>query len=140
MSLFLGVLMGARALNGFQLDRLLLSSIQVFDTHLIQTLSDPQNVRLAVFVLLMGGIALLSWHNGGAAGWVAGLSNTVRSPRSAQMAAWLFALVGFFDPLVSATLSGNLARPLTDKYRGSREKLAYIINTTFSRPYWLLPY
>ena len=132
LSLFLGILMGAWALNGFQLDRLLLSSIQVFDTHLIQTLSDPQNVRLAVFVLLMGGIASLSWHNGGAAGWVAGLSSTVRSPRGAQMAAWLSALVGFFDPLVSATLSGNLARPLTDKYRGSREKLAYIINTTGS--------
>lgn len=132
LSLFLGVLMGAWALNGFQLDRLLLSSIQVFDTHLIQTLSDPQNVRLAVFVLLMGGIASLSWHNGGVAGWVAGLSNTVRSPRGAQVAAWLSALVGFFDPLVSATLSGSLARPLTDKYRGSREKLAYIINTTGS--------
>lgn len=130
LALFLAIIVGAWALNGFNIDKLSTSFLQVFDTHIIQTLANPTHITFVLFMLLMGGVAALMRHNGAANGWAESLSSTIQSPRSAQLSAWFAALFSGFDPFVSAIFSGNIACPLHDKYRGSREKLAYIIHTT----------
>jgi Na+/H+ antiporter NhaC len=131
-SLLIAIVVGAWALNGFNMGQLFKSILQVFDTHLIQTIANPANIVFSLFLLLMGAVAGITYHNGGALGWAESMGRTIKTRRSAQVMAWLAALFTAFDPFVSAMFSGNIARPLNDRYGGSREKLAYIIHTTSS--------
>jgi Na+/H+ antiporter NhaC len=131
-SLLIAIVVGAWALNGFNMGLLFKSILQVFDTHLIQTIANPANIVFSLFLLLMGAVAGITYHNGGALGWAESMGRTIKTRRSAQVMAWLAALFTAFDPFVSAMFSGNIARPLNERYGGSREKLAYIIHTTSS--------
>lgn len=131
-SLFAAIFIGIWSLNGFAIAKLLPSLIGIFDRYLVATLSNPNYISLLTAVLLAGGMGALITHNGGINGLATGFSGMVRSPRGAQLTAWWTSILVFFDQPAGIIMGGQVARPLTDRLRVSREKLAYILNTVSS--------
>ena len=83
-----------------------------------------------LFTVGFGGFSALIMRNGGTSGMVAALTRFIRTRRGGQLSAWGSGLVVFFDDYANTTIVGPTVRPLTDRLRISREKLAYIVDST----------
>ncbi|MHC4838955.1 MAG: Na+/H+ antiporter NhaC family protein [Planctomycetota bacterium] len=82
------------------------------------------------FTLALVGMVSVIGRMGGTRGLVEALSGVARGPRSAQGLAQAMGLVVFFDDYANTVVVGSTARSLTDRLRVSREKLAYIVDST----------
>ncbi|MEX0966630.1 MAG: Na+/H+ antiporter NhaC family protein [Bacteroidia bacterium] len=129
-ALFLGVLSGLLILNGFDFSGLMLSLLRFADTYLINAISDPGHLSVIVFSLLIGGMVSLVSANGGMTGIVKLLTRYANSSRRSQLVTWFLGILIFFDDYANTLIVGNTMRPLTDRYKVSREKLAYIVDST----------
>lgn len=129
-SLFLGIWAGAFILNGFSLSGLLSSFFNVMDTYVIHAMSDADHVSVILFSLVIGGMVAIISRNGGMTGVVNRLSGFAQSAKSSQLVTWLLGVAIFFDDYANTLIVGNTARTLTDRYKVSREKLAYIVDST----------
>ena len=133
-SLFVGILTGtflmayyggaspAAALGG--------GILRVVDTYVVGSLFDADHVTIIVFTLLIGGMVRIITANGGMQGVVKWLSRKARGPRSGQLMTFLMDLCIFFDDYSNTLVVGNTMRPIADKLKVSREKLAYIVDST----------
>ena len=133
ISLFAGVWSGAFIAGGMRVDsvhQFLMSFWGALDTYIIRALADPDHMAVLVFSLLIGGMVAVISRNGGMAGVVLKLSRFARSGRSAQFVTWLLGVAIFFDDYANTLIVGNTMRPVTDRFRISREKLAYIVDST----------
>lgn len=133
VSLFMGVLSGAFIAGGLRFDSLFYgfrSVMSIIDQYLITALNDSGHLSVIVFSLLIGGMVAIISKNGGMAGVVLGLSKYARSAKSSQFITWLLGVSIFFDDYANTLIVGNTMRSVTDKYRVSREKLAYIVDST----------
>ncbi|HRX78012.1 MAG TPA: Na+/H+ antiporter NhaC family protein [Pirellulaceae bacterium] len=101
-----------------------------FETHLWTSLSDGDHLRVFVFTLLMGAMVGVMRQSGGMEAIVNGIAPLARSRRGGQLTVWLLGLIIFFDDYANSLLLGNTMRPLTDRLRISREKLAYLVDST----------
>ncbi len=126
-SLFFGVWLGALAYAG--LDPLA-ATWRAIDRFIVPALADADHVAILVFSLLLGGMVGVMSRSGGTRGIVDTLRPLSTSPRRAQAATWLAGLAIFFDDYANTLLVGNTFRPITDRVRVSREKLAYIVDST----------
>ncbi len=126
LALFMGVWVGAALLcwNPFT------GFFRAFDEHLIAALKDADHITVLCFTLLLGGMVGIISKSGGTQGLVQLLQRFVRSDRSAQFIAWLLGLLVFFDDYANALFVGTAMRPLCDRFRISREKLSYLVDTT----------
>ncbi|MEL6638785.1 MAG: hypothetical protein AAFR05_18670 [Bacteroidota bacterium] len=127
VSLFTGIWAGAFIANGMRPGAVLRSFWEVIDKYLIQALNDSGHLSVIVFSLLIGGMVALISRNGGMAGVVQSLSRYARSPRSSQFITWLLGVAIFFDDYANTLIVGNTMRSVTDRFRISREKLAYLV-------------
>ena len=133
ISLFVGVWVGAFIAGGMRIESLyytLLSLFDVVERYVIQALADSGHLAIIVFSSLIGGMVAIISRNGGMAGVVLAFSRYARSPRSAQFITWLLGVAIFFDDYANTLIVGNTMRSVTDKFRVSREKLAYIVDST----------
>ncbi len=133
VSLFVGVWSGAFVAGGMRIDSLyyfLQSFFQVVGQYVPEALTDFGHISVIVFSLLIGAMVGLISRNGGMAGIVKILSVFARSPRSAQAITWLLGVAIFFDDYANTLIVGNTMRSVTDRFRVSREKLAYIVDST----------
>lgn len=89
--------------------------------------NDLYIILFVVFMLAMVGNAVT---NGGIAGIMQLLSKRAKDARSTQVATWLTGLAVFFDDYANTVLVGSTMRPLSDRFRVAREKLAYIVDST----------
>ena len=133
-SLFMGVLTGTfitalyaghgpeQALGG--------GILRVVDTYVVGSLFDKDHVTIIVFTLLIGGMVRIITANGGMQGVVNWLSRRAKSPRSGQLMTFLMDLCIFFDDYSNTLVVGNTMRPIADRLKVSREKLAYIVDST----------
>ncbi len=103
---------------------------QTWETHLWPTLTDPGKLRLYSFTIVMGALVGVITVTGGMRSLINGLIPLARTRRRGQMATWLMGMLVFFDDYASTILIGNTLRPLCDRLRISRAKLAYIIDST----------
>lgn len=127
LSLFLGALSGALLLDGgnpWTAFRDLLIG------HLISPLTDRWNINVLVFTLLMGGFVEVLNRNGGMAALSARVIGRSESSRRAALGAYLMGFVVFIDGLASSLLVGKTLRPIAERTRLSREKLAFIVDST----------
>jgi Na+/H+ antiporter NhaC len=104
--------------------------LRVADTYVLGSLYDDDHVTIVVFTLLIGGVVRIITANGGMQGVVNWLSKRARGPRSGQLMTFLMDLCIFFDDYSNTLVVGNTMRPITDKLKISREKLAYIVDST----------
>ena len=127
IALAAGGIMGAFLLTGFDPFTALLR----WGDHLIlDSLSSRWNGSVVLVILILGGLIGLITRNGSVYGVVDSFTSWARTPRSGQIATWLFGLVIFFEGFVNTLVVGNTMRPVTDKLKISREKLSFIVDAT----------
>jgi len=129
-ALLLGLWIGATALRSFTLEgvgRGLLDSFQVFVTGAI---ADFDRASIILFTMMIGGMVGIITRNGGMASIVKTIVSRAKTAVGGQVAVWLMGLMIFFDDYSNTLVVGNTARSLTDHLKVSREKLAYIVDST----------
>jgi Na+/H+ antiporter NhaC len=127
ISLILGIYSGAFFIYGFDP---LTAFLRLIDKYVIEAVSDISHTQIIVFTLLFGGVIGLISRSGGTTGIANSLSKFARTRRSGMISTWLSGLIIFFDDYANALVVGNLMRPITDKLKVSREKLAFIVDAT----------
>lgn len=136
VSLFLGVWSGAWLLAGGDLNAVWQGFLRVMDTWLIQSIvpsdASTDHISIILFTLTVGGMIGIIRSNGGIEGVIGWLSSKITTPKGAQFAAMAAGLKIFFDDYASMIIGGNTMKPLADARGVSREKLAYIVDTTAS--------
>jgi len=103
---------------------------KVVSEYVTTSLQDSGHVSVIVFSLLIGGLVAIISKNGGMAGVVNSLSKYAKTARSTQFVTWLLGIAIFFDDYANTLIVGNTMRSATDKFKISREKLAYIVDST----------
>ncbi len=127
LSLFVGVWLGATMVSHGDIGR---GFLRVVDTYAIGALTDTDKMSIIVFSMLLGGMVGVISRSGGTHGVVAALEPLATTPRRAQLATWLMGIAIFFDDYSNTLIVGNTMRPVTDRHRISREKLAYLVDST----------
>ena len=127
VALFLGVWLGALLLADLSP---IASFARLLDTHLVGAMADRGHASIVLFSLLLGGMLGLMTQSGGAKGLAAWVSTDTRSRRRGQLTTWFLGLLVFFDDYANSLLVGASMRPVTDRLRISREKLAFIVDAT----------
>lgn len=130
ISIFTGIFLGAWILGGFGIGDLVPAVLTVIDKYLLKALTDESHVSIILFTMTIGGIVAIVSKNGGMAGVVKILSRLANSARNTQLVTWLLGIAIFFDDYANTLIVGNTMRPITDRFRISREKLAYIVDST----------
>jgi len=99
---------------------------------MINVFTDPGDARVLIFTLLIGPLIATIEHSGGVRGFVHYLEDRhwVHNGFRAQILAWAIGLVIFVESSITLLVAGSVSRPLFDRYRVSREKLAYLIDAT----------
>lgn len=107
----------------------------------VGVLASAGNARAILFTLVIGALIATMESSGGVRGFVAWLEERrwVDSARRAQLLAYVVGLVIFIESNITVLVAGALARPLFDRYKVSREKLAYIIDSTSAPICMLIP-
>jgi Na+/H+ antiporter NhaC len=126
-SLLIGIYSGALLTSNF---RPLKALAEFWETHLWSTLIDPERLRVFSFTLLMGAMIGVITRTGGMQGLIILVAPWARTRRRGQLTAWLMGLVVFFDDYANTLILGTTLRPIADRLKISREKLAYIVDST----------
>lgn len=133
VSLLIGLFSGSFLTAFSQEGRLLEAPMTAFSDltqRMLSVTADPWNAGILLQVLTIGGLIALIARMGGARAIAEFLARKAKSPASAQITAWLIGLLVFFDDYANALIAGPVMRPVTDKLKISREKLAFIIDAT----------
>jgi tetracycline resistance efflux pump len=107
----------------------------------VAVLGDPGNAKVILFTLVIGALIATVEASGGVRGFVQWVEQKkwVTSPRRAQFLAWVIGVVIFIESNITVLVAGAVSRPLFDRFRVSREKLAYIIDSTSAPICILIP-
>lgn len=127
VALFAGVWLGAFFWTGLDPFAAILRSV---DTFALPELADSDHAAIILFSLMLGGMVGVIGRNGGTHGIVERLSPLATTPRRGLIATYLQGLAIFFDDYANTLIVGNTMRPVTDRLRVSREKLAYVVDST----------
>lgn len=100
-----------------------------FDT-LFNTMIDSVDFSILMFMILLGMIVMLMQESGGTRAYGEWASSHLKSKRSALVTTSLLGALIFVDDYFNCLTVGSVMRPVTDKYKVSRAKLAYIIDAT----------
>lgn len=126
-SLFLSIWFGATIICRGNLFR---GFAVTMHDYIAGSFADPWNATILTVCLSLGGMIGIISRSGGITAIADSISARVRTPRGGQLATALMGFVIFFDDYANALLVGNTMRPLTDRLNISREKLAYIVDST----------
>lgn len=126
-SLFLGMLTGALLNADFNLVGGL---NKLFPDGVMTVLADKWNVGILIFLVILGMMVQLMNRTGGSAAFGAWASNRIKHRAGAQLATMLLGCLIFIDDYFNCLTVGSVMRPVTDKHKISRAKLAYLIDST----------
>lgn len=126
-SLFIGIIVGALFYANFNPVGTL---THIFNDGLIAQLSDSYNVGILIFLVFLGIIVSLMNKAGGSAAFGEWASKHVKSRVGAQLATILLGCLIFIDDYFNCLTVGSVMRPVTDRQKISRAKLAYLIDAT----------
>lgn len=127
LALFAGIWIGATFIHGYNP---LSALIRCFDTYLPKTFDDSGHAAIIFFTMALGGMVGIIAKTGGTRALVDAISARAKTRRSGMLTAYFSGIVVFFDDYANCLLVGNTVRPFTDKLRVSREKLAFIVDST----------
>jgi len=127
VSLAAGIFVGAVIIYNYNP---LTALLRFTDTIIMNALVDHDHMFIIVFTLMIGGVVGVISQNGGTAGLANLITRYAKKAKSGLISSWLMGMVVFFDDYANSLIIGNMMRPITDKLRISREKLAYIVDST----------
>ena len=121
-SLFIGVAVGACMYTGFH-------PWEAFVTF-FDVMKSSMNLNILIFDILLGMIIVLMAKSGGSAAYGRWAGQKIKSKKSASLATMGLGILIFVDDYFNCLTVGSVMRPVTDRYKISRAKLAYIIDAT----------
>ena len=121
-SLFIGVAMGALLYTGFHPWN---AFVAFFDI-----MKNSMNLNILIFDVLLGMIIVLMSKSGGSAAYGKWAGSKIKSKKSAMLATTGLGVLIFVDDYFNCLTVGSVMRPVTDRFKVSRAKLAYIIDAT----------
>lgn len=104
--------------------------LDVASSMLWPQLVDTNKQMIMGFVVAMLAMVGVMTVSGGIRGMVDALARLARGVKSTQIATWMMGLAVFFDDYANCILVGTTMRPLADRFRISREKLSYLVDST----------
>ena len=126
-SLFFGIVAGALLLNNFHLEN---TMNRVFSGGFVGSVTDTYNLGILVFLVLLGMMVALMNKAGGSAAFGRWAQTHIKSRVGAQVATIFLGMFIFIDDYFNCLTVGSVMRPVTDKHKVSRAKLAYLIDAT----------
>lgn len=137
LSLFLGIVLGwiiianGNVIEGFK------ASIE----SIVNVFADAGNTKVIIFCALIGALITLTQANGGMQGFVDLIQKRkiVTSRKRATVFSFFIGCVVFIESSISCLVTGTIFHPIFEKFKISREKLAYICDTTSSPICILIP-
>ena len=126
-SLFIGVLMGGILYSGFSFEGTI---THIFEDGMISVLSDSYNVGILIFLVILGAMVCLMNRAGGSAAFGQFAADHIKGRVGAELATILLGCLIFIDDYFNCLTVGSVMRPVTDKFKVSRAKLAYLIDAT----------
>ena len=126
-SLFLGILAGGLIYSNFGFETTI---VHVFKEGFIDTVADSYNIGIIIFLVLLGALVAMMNKTGGSAAFGRWTSKHIKTRVGAQLATTLLGVMIFVDDYFNCLTVGSVMRPVTDKNKVSRAKLAYLIDAT----------
>ncbi|MDD7311099.1 MAG: Na+/H+ antiporter NhaC family protein [Clostridiaceae bacterium] len=126
-SLFLGIAVGAAMYANFNF---MGTITHIFDDGIIANLSDSFNVGILIFLVILGTMVQLMNTAGGSAAFGKWSTAHIKSRVVAQLSVIALGCLIFIDDYFNCLTVGSVMRPLADKHKISRAKLAYLIDAT----------
>ena len=132
LSLFVGVFIGEFMLcvNDLNIVSSAVNAFLAIGNEVISCMADPWNAGIILQCLLIGGVIQLITKMGGAKALADSLAKRANTPRKAQLSTWFLGLCVFFDDYANSLIVGPIMRPVMDKLKVSRQKLAFIVDAT----------
>jgi Na+/H+ antiporter NhaC len=138
ISLILGIFSGTMILTDWSF----FASVNMTLNEIVAIFSEAWITKTIMFSFLVGGLITVISASGGVQGFIDYLTkkrNIVKDKRGALLLAYITGLVIFIESSITILVSGTVARPLTDKFKVSREKLAYVCDSTSAPVCALIP-
>ena len=129
-SLFIAIWFGVWSINAFNPLNIISSLLSSFNIYILNTFINKDHAVLMLFTLMLGGMVGVVYRNGGMHGIIKHLIKKADTRKKGQVSVWLFGLIIFFDDYSNTLIVGNTSRLLCDKLKISRQKLAYIVDST----------
>ncbi len=129
-ALLIGLWLGAAALRDFSIGGIFMGLLDVFAKFIAEAMYDSSRAAIILFTMMIGGMVGIITRNGGMASVVRMVVSRAKTVIGGQVSVWLMGLMIFFDDYANTLVVGNTARPITDHLKISREKLAYIVDST----------
>lgn len=126
MSLFIGILSGSLLYTMFHPVQ---TVTKTFDT-IISKLADGWNVGIIIFLVILGIMVSLINKAGGSAAYGEWAAKKIKGRKGASLATFALGAMIFVDDYFNCLTVGSVMRPVTDKSKISRAKLAYLIDAT----------
>lgn len=127
LSLLLGVLSAALLLHGGDPQAALVHTV---DPLLLDAVADRDHVKVTLFSLFIAATIEVLTRSGATRALVDLVTRRARTRRSGMVATWFAGMVVFFDDYANCLVVGSAMRPVSDRLRISREKLAFLVDTT----------
>ncbi len=137
LSLIAGIWLGHTVL----LDGALFNGLANSLDAVIKVLQSPDDTRVIFYTFVVGGLIAILEATGGVRGFIFWLERRrwANNGSRAQWLAWFIGIVIFIEANLTILIAGIVARPLFDRFRLSRKKLAYIIDSTSAPVCMLIP-
>jgi len=129
-ALFLGIWSGAFLAGDLSFFGFFEGFFTALSDYIVPGVADADRMSIVVFSILIGGMVGVITDNGGTRGVIKAITRFVRTKVQGQLVTALMGFVVFFDDYANTMVVGNTMRPLTDKLRISRAKLAYLVDAT----------
>ncbi len=126
-SLFIGMIVGGLLYSNFSFEGTL---THVFNDGIVASLADPYNVGIVVFLVILGIMVMLMNKAGGSAAFGRWAASHIKGRSGAQIATIALGMLIFIDDYFNCLTVGSVMRPVSDKSKISRAKLAYLIDAT----------
>lgn len=131
-SLFMGIFTGTFMVNisGENIFYAFFGAFVDMSAKMVGSLADSWNAGIVLQVLTIGGMIAVITKMGGPRAIAQKLAQRAKTPATAQIYTWIMGFFIFFDDYANSLIIGPIMRPVTDKLKVSREKLAFIIDST----------
>ncbi len=129
-ALFTGIWFGAMTAIGFSMGGIFQGALDTFQVYVLQEFIDEGHASVILFSCMIGGLVGIISKNGGMQGVVNIISRFASNPQRGQTSTAFLGLAIFFDDYANSLVVGNTMRSVTDRLSISREKLAYLVDST----------
>ena len=126
-SLFIGIVAGGLFSADFNLEK---AYTTIINDGFISSLSSAWNVGILIFLVVLGAIVVLMNKAGGSAAYGKWAANKIKGKKGALLSTFGLGCLIFVDDYFNCLTVGSVMKPITDKHKVSRAKLAYIIDAT----------